>query len=155
MKSIYCPSLSAHQNWFGMDENLGPVAISIKKERVELRRGGSGGDASAPASQLAWQYRLIVRTSELLTLRGSVLEDAVPAVKPSNNSATYNTKDVLEYVAPELQLNCLRSVINYCILCKFGYLHDFYVTFLYHYCGVVLLSDWALQTVGLRNNFYV
>ncbi|CAH0714429.1 unnamed protein product, partial [Brenthis ino] len=95
-----------HQNWFGMDENLGPVAISIKKERVELRRGG--GDASAPASQLAWQYRLIIRTSELLTLRGSLLEDALPTVKPSNNSATYNTKEVLEYVAPELQLSCLR-----------------------------------------------
>ncbi|XP_068632547.1 signal-induced proliferation-associated 1-like protein 3 [Battus philenor] len=96
----------SHQNWFGMDENLGPIAISIKKERVELRRGG--GDASAPASQLAWQYRIIVRTAELLTLRGSVLEDALPAAKPSNNSATYNTKDVLEYVAPEIQLGCLR-----------------------------------------------
>ncbi|KAM3964092.1 LOW QUALITY PROTEIN: signal-induced proliferation-associated 1-like protein 1 [Aphomia sociella] len=96
-----------HQNWFGMDENLGPIAISIKKERVELRRGG-GPDASAPASQLAWQYRLIVRTSELLTLRGSVLEDAIPAAKPSNNSATYNTKEVLEYVAPELQYSCLK-----------------------------------------------
>ncbi|XP_045447446.1 signal-induced proliferation-associated 1-like protein 2 [Melitaea cinxia] len=99
-----------HQNWFGMDENLGPVAISIKKERVELRRGG--GDASAPASQLAWQYRLIIRTSELLTLRGSVLEDALPTVKPSNNSATYNTKEVLEYVAPEIQLSCLRLGIT-------------------------------------------
>ncbi|PZC78124.1 hypothetical protein B5X24_HaOG202575 [Helicoverpa armigera] len=99
-----------HQNWFGMDENLGPVAISIKKERVELRRGG--GDVSAPASQLAWQYRLIVRTSELLTLRGSVLEDALPTAKPSNNSATYNTKDVLEYVAPELQVGCLRLGIS-------------------------------------------
>ncbi|XP_050665031.1 signal-induced proliferation-associated 1-like protein 2 [Leptidea sinapis] len=95
-----------HQNWFGMDENLGPVAISIKKERVELRRNSS--DASAPFSQLAWQYRLILRTSELLTLRGSVLEDALPTIKPSNNSATYNTKEVLEYVAPELQLSCLR-----------------------------------------------
>ncbi|XP_073949241.1 signal-induced proliferation-associated 1-like protein 2 isoform X1 [Choristoneura fumiferana] len=99
-----------HQNWFGMDETLGPVAISIKKERVELRRGG--GDASAPASQLAWQYRLIVRTSELLTLRGSLLEDALPIAKPSNNTATYNTKEVLEYVAPELQLNCLRLGTN-------------------------------------------
>ncbi|XP_049867769.1 signal-induced proliferation-associated 1-like protein 3 [Pectinophora gossypiella] len=95
-----------HQNWFGMDETLGPIAISIKKERVELRRGG--GDVSAPTSQLAWQYRLIIRTSELLTLRGSVLEDALPTAKPSNNSATYNTKEVIEYVAPELQLNCLR-----------------------------------------------
>lgn len=90
-----------------MDENLGPVAISIKKERVELRRGG-GGDASVPASQLAWQYRLIVRTSELLTLRGSILEDALPTAKPSNNTATYNTKDVLEYVVSEMQTNCLR-----------------------------------------------
>lgn len=89
-----------------MDENLGPVAISIKKERVELRRGG--GDVSAPTSQLVWQYRLILRTAELLTLRGSVLEDALPAAKPSNNSATYNTKDLLEYVASELQLGCLR-----------------------------------------------
>ncbi|XP_028161217.1 signal-induced proliferation-associated 1-like protein 1 isoform X2 [Ostrinia furnacalis] len=95
-----------HQNWFGMDESLGPIAISIKKERVELRRGG--GDASVPASQLAWQYRLIIRTSELLTLRGSVLEDALPTVKPSNNSATYCTKEVLDYVAPEMQLGCLR-----------------------------------------------
>ncbi|CAB3223440.1 unnamed protein product [Arctia plantaginis] len=95
-----------HQNWFGMDENLGPVAISIKKERVELRRGG--GDVSAPTSQLVWQYRLILRTAELLTIRGSVLEDALPAAKPSNNSATYNTKEVLEYVASELQLGCLR-----------------------------------------------
>ncbi|XP_063534107.1 signal-induced proliferation-associated 1-like protein 1 [Cydia strobilella] len=99
----------SHQNWFGMDETVGPVAISIKKERVELRRGGS--DASTPASQLAWQYRLVVRTSELLTLRGSVLEDALP-IKPSNNTATYNTKEVLEYVAPELQLSCLRLGTN-------------------------------------------
>ncbi|CAG4986744.1 unnamed protein product [Parnassius apollo] len=99
-----------HQNWFGMDENLGPVAISIKKERVELRRGG--GDASAPASQLAWQYRIIVRTAELLTLRGSVLEDAILTAKPSNNSATYNTKDVMDYVAPEIQLSCLRLGIT-------------------------------------------
>lgn len=102
-------TIPAHQNWFGMDENLGPIAISIKKERVELRRGIT--DASAPASQLAWQYRLIVRTSDLLTLRGSVLEDALPIAKPSNNSATYNTKDVLEYVAPEIQFNCLRWML--------------------------------------------
>ncbi|XP_060803682.1 signal-induced proliferation-associated 1-like protein 2 [Amyelois transitella] len=99
-----------HQNWFGMDENLGPIAVSIKKERVELRRGGC--DVSAPASQLAWQYRLIIRTSELLTLRGSVLEDALPTAKPSNNSATYNTKEVLEYVAPEVQYSCLKLGVN-------------------------------------------
>lgn len=90
-----------------MDENLGPVAISIKKERVELKRG-CNTDSSAPASTLVWQYRLVLRTAELLTLRGAVLEDSLPTAKPTNNSANYNTKDVLEYVAPELQLSCLR-----------------------------------------------
>ncbi|XP_028042144.1 signal-induced proliferation-associated 1-like protein 2 isoform X1 [Bombyx mandarina] len=98
-----------HQNWFGMDDILGPVAVSIKKERVELRRGNT--DASTPLSQLVWQYRLLIRTSELLTLRGSILEDALINIKQTN-SASYNTKEVLEYVAPELQLNCLRLGIS-------------------------------------------
>ncbi|XP_041988303.1 signal-induced proliferation-associated 1-like protein 1 [Aricia agestis] len=95
-----------HQNWLGMDENLGPVAVSIKKDRVELRRGGGGG--GGVASQLAWQYRLIVRTAELVALRGAVLEDAVPAAKPSHSSDSLSTKEVVEHVAPELQLACLR-----------------------------------------------
>lgn len=41
---------------------------------------------------------------QLLTLRGSVLEDAIPNLKPSN-SKSLNTKEVLEYVAPEVQLS--------------------------------------------------
>ncbi|KFM59860.1 Signal-induced proliferation-associated 1-like protein 2, partial [Stegodyphus mimosarum] len=50
-----------HQNWFGIDENLGPVAISIKREKVEHT------DNSAKNSNGAlphYQYRLIIRTSE-------------------------------------------------------------------------------------------
>ncbi|ERL95293.1 hypothetical protein D910_12559, partial [Dendroctonus ponderosae] len=91
-----------HQNWFGMDEQLGPVAISIKREKV-----------IHPENQLTttltqYQYRLVVRTSELQTLRGAVLEDAIPNIKASNNPKTLNTKEVLEYVAPEVQLSCLR-----------------------------------------------
>nr|CAD7429365.1 unnamed protein product [Timema monikensis] len=82
-----------HQNWFGMDDNLGPVAISIRRERLE------SSDSSAQ-----YQYRLLIRTSELLTLRGSVLEEAIPNLKSPSNSKTMNTKEVLEYVAPEIQL---------------------------------------------------
>ncbi|XP_011504382.1 PREDICTED: signal-induced proliferation-associated 1-like protein 1 [Ceratosolen solmsi marchali] len=75
-----------HQNWFGMDEQLGPVAISI-------RRDGQ-------------QYRIVVRTSELLTLRGSVPEEALAGARPQQ--ARIPTREILELVAPEVQMNCLR-----------------------------------------------
>ncbi|XP_050303097.1 signal-induced proliferation-associated 1-like protein 1 isoform X1 [Anthonomus grandis grandis] len=95
-----------HQNWFGMDEQLGPIAISIKREKV-----------IHPENQLTttltqYQYRLVIRTSELQTLRGAVLEDAIPNVKASNSPKTLNTKEVLEYVTPEIQLSCLRLGLN-------------------------------------------
>ncbi|KAH0946647.1 hypothetical protein HN011_006403 [Eciton burchellii] len=76
-----------HQNWFGMDEQLGPVAISIRKD--------------------VNQYRVIVRTSELLTLRGSVPEDAL-GIRPQGRPPT---RELLELVAPEVQLGCLRHGI--------------------------------------------
>lgn len=55
---------------------------------------------------------MVIRTSELQTLRGAVLEDAIPSIKSSNNPKTLNTKEVLEYVAPEIQLSCLRLGIQ-------------------------------------------
>ncbi|XP_071565068.1 uncharacterized protein [Temnothorax nylanderi] len=73
-----------HQNWFGMDEQLGPMAISIRKD--------------------VNQYRVIVRTSELLTLRGSVPEEAL-GIRPQGRPPT---RELLELVAPEVQLGCLR-----------------------------------------------
>ncbi|XP_023246938.1 signal-induced proliferation-associated 1-like protein 1 isoform X2 [Copidosoma floridanum] len=75
-----------HQNWFGMDDQLGPVAISMRKD--------------------GHQYRMIVRTSELLTLRGSVPEETLPGVRPQQ--AKLPTREILELVAPEVQMCCLR-----------------------------------------------
>lgn len=54
----------------------------------------------------------MIRTSELQTLRGAVLEDAIPNIKASSNPKTLNTKEVLEYVSPEIQLGCLRLGIQ-------------------------------------------
>lgn len=81
-----------------MDEQLGPVAISIKREKL------TAGDAT----NHQYQYRLVIRTSELLTLRGAILEDAIPNLKSTSSNKSMSTKEVLEYVAPEVQLNCLR-----------------------------------------------
>lgn len=95
-----------HQNWFGMDEQLGPVAISIRREKV------IHPESQMTTSLMQYQYRLVIRTSELQTLRGAVLEDAIPNIKASSNPKTLNTKEVLEYVAPEIQLGCLRLSIH-------------------------------------------
>ncbi|KAF4522715.1 hypothetical protein B566_EDAN012732 [Ephemera danica] len=93
-----------HQNWFGLDDNLGPVAISVKREKVEENSGSNQPDSSGPS---LYQFRVIVRTSELLTLRGAILEEAIPTAKSSSGKSV-STKELLEYVAPEIQLSCLR-----------------------------------------------
>jgi signal-induced proliferation-associated 1 like protein 1 len=94
-----------HQNWFGMDEQLGPVAISIRREKVIHPDNSS-------SSIMQYQYRLVIRTSELQTFRGSILEDAIPSIKASSSSKNFNVKEVLEYVAPEVQLTSLRLGIQ-------------------------------------------
>lgn len=83
-----------------MDEQLGPVSISIRREKVAHAENSSN-------SLMQYQFRLIIRTSELLTLRGVILEDAIPNIKQSS-SKNLNIKEVLEYVSPEIQINCLR-----------------------------------------------
>ena len=126
--------VSDHQNWFGIDSNLGPVAISIRREKVPppgfrnqfsqhldfrtgtpagLLPGGGGGDMPEPAETAVYQplcsrdvymYRLIVRTLDLLPLRGCVLEESIPALKSSEKIKSLPTKEVLEFVMPEIQL---------------------------------------------------
>lgn len=94
-----------HQNWFGMDDQLGPVAISIKKEKPLHQ------PLSSDPNHQQHLYRIIVRTSELLTLRGSIFEDSIPNPRGSRGKSV-NTKDILDYVAPEVQSTCLRLAIS-------------------------------------------
>ncbi|XP_043107963.1 signal-induced proliferation-associated 1-like protein 2 [Puntigrus tetrazona] len=86
-----------HQNYFGVDENLGPVAVSIRREKLEEAKEGP-----------QYNYRVIFRTSELTTLRGSILEDAVPSTAKHGTSRGLPLKEVLEYVVPEVNIQCLR-----------------------------------------------
>ncbi|XP_027626660.1 signal-induced proliferation-associated 1-like protein 2 [Tupaia chinensis] len=89
-----------HQNYFGIDENLGPVAVSIRREKVEDAKEKEGSQ---------FNYRVAFRTSELTTLRGAILEDAIPSTARHGTARGLPLKEVLEYVIPELSIPCLRQ----------------------------------------------
>ncbi|CAG5866332.1 unnamed protein product [Menidia menidia] len=94
--------LRDHWNYFGIDEALGPVAVSLRREKLE--------EDKEHGQQ--YNYRLIFRTSELTTLRGSILEDAVPSTSKHGTTRGLPIKEVLEYLLPELDLSCLRLALN-------------------------------------------
>ena len=57
-------------------------------------------------SRDVYMYRIIVRTSELQPLRGCVLEESIPSLaKSSEKVKSIPTKEVLEFVIPEIQLS--------------------------------------------------
>uniref|UniRef100_A0A671WCU9 Signal induced proliferation associated 1 like 1 n=1 Tax=Sparus aurata TaxID=8175 RepID=A0A671WCU9_SPAAU len=94
--------LRDHWNYFGIDEALGPVAVSLRREKLEEDKDHGQ----------QYNYRLIFRTSELTTLRGSILEDAVPSTSKHGTTRGLPIKEVLEYLLPELDLSCLRLALN-------------------------------------------
>ncbi|XP_039593901.1 signal-induced proliferation-associated 1-like protein 2 isoform X2 [Polypterus senegalus] len=92
-----------HQNYFGVDENLGPVAVSIRREKLDDGKEKDG---------MQYNYRVAFRTSELTTLRGAILEDAVPSTARHGTARGLPLKEVLEYAIPELNIPCLRLASN-------------------------------------------
>ncbi|XP_053703157.1 signal-induced proliferation-associated 1-like protein 2 [Synchiropus splendidus] len=89
-----------HQNFFGIDDRLGPVAISFRREEKE---GSSGAQ---------YNYRIIFRTTEMKTLRGSILEESVPSAARHTTPRGLSPKRLLEFIMPELNLQCLRLASN-------------------------------------------
>uniref|UniRef100_A0A671MYB4 Signal-induced proliferation-associated 1-like protein 1 n=1 Tax=Sinocyclocheilus anshuiensis TaxID=1608454 RepID=A0A671MYB4_9TELE len=94
--------LREHWNYLGVDETLGPVAVSIRREKLE--------DHKEHGQQ--YNYRIIFRTSGLTTLRGSILEDAVPSTSKHGLARGLPLKEGLEYLVPELNAHCLRLALN-------------------------------------------
>ncbi|KAK0151578.1 Signal-induced proliferation-associated 1-like protein 1 [Merluccius polli] len=92
--------MKEHQNFFGIDDRLGPVAISFRREEKE---GSSGAQ---------YNYRIIFRTTELKTLRGSILEESVPSAARHTTPRGLSPKRLLEFIIPELNLHCLRLASN-------------------------------------------
>uniref|UniRef100_A0A672FVX9 Signal-induced proliferation-associated 1 like 1 n=1 Tax=Salarias fasciatus TaxID=181472 RepID=A0A672FVX9_SALFA len=94
--------LREHWNYLGVDENLGPVAVSLRREKLDEHKEHGQ----------QYNYRVIFRTSELNTLRGSILEDAVPSTSKHGLGRGLPLKEVLEYLVPELNVHCLRLALN-------------------------------------------
>uniref|UniRef100_A0A3Q3FCV2 Signal-induced proliferation-associated 1 like 1 n=1 Tax=Labrus bergylta TaxID=56723 RepID=A0A3Q3FCV2_9LABR len=94
--------LREHWNYLGVDENLGPVAVSLRREKLDEHKDHGQ----------QYNYRVIFRTSELNTLRGSILEDAVPSTSKHGLARGLPLKEVLEYLVPELNVHCLRLALN-------------------------------------------
>uniref|UniRef100_A0AAY4BWX5 Signal-induced proliferation-associated 1-like protein 1 n=1 Tax=Denticeps clupeoides TaxID=299321 RepID=A0AAY4BWX5_9TELE len=94
--------LREHWNYLGVDETLGPVAVSLRREKLEEHKEHGQ----------QYNYRVIFRTSELTTLRGSILEDAVPSTSKHGLPRGLPLKEVLEYLVPELNAHCLRLALN-------------------------------------------
>uniref|UniRef100_A0A8C8A697 Signal-induced proliferation-associated 1 n=1 Tax=Oryzias sinensis TaxID=183150 RepID=A0A8C8A697_9TELE len=92
--------MKEHQNFFGIDDRLGPVAISFRREEKE---GSSGAQ---------YNYRIIFRTTEMKTLRGSILEESVPSAARHTTPRGLSPKRLLEFILPELNLHCLRLASN-------------------------------------------
>lgn len=48
-----------HQNYFGVDDNLGPVAVSIRRERLDDGKEKEG---------MQYNYRVTFRTSQVILM---------------------------------------------------------------------------------------
>ncbi|XP_031592263.1 signal-induced proliferation-associated 1-like protein 2 isoform X4 [Oreochromis aureus] len=86
-----------HQNYFGIDENFGPVSLSLRREKLEERN-----------DETQYNYRMILRTGQLSTLRGSITEESIPSSSKHGTSRRLPLRDVLEFVVPQLSIHSLR-----------------------------------------------
>ncbi|XP_058678312.1 signal-induced proliferation-associated protein 1-like [Ammospiza caudacuta] len=84
-----------HHNLLGEDPRLGPVAVSLRREEKEGAR-----------PQVL--HRIIVRTCQLRTLRGSVLEEALPPGCRPPGARAVPPRKLLEVLLPGLAVGGLR-----------------------------------------------
>lgn len=68
--------------------------------------------ALTPAIVFLLFFSCIMGGLQLNTLRGSILEDAVPSTSKHGLGRGLPLKEVLEYLVPELNVHCLRLALN-------------------------------------------
>uniref|UniRef100_A0A914DYP7 Rap-GAP domain-containing protein n=1 Tax=Acrobeloides nanus TaxID=290746 RepID=A0A914DYP7_9BILA len=95
----HCFAGRSHVDYFGTDDQLGPVAVSMVREVSEKKQ--------RVAIHSHTLYRIIVRISDLLTMRVAVPEEALPeGAQDKSNRALM--RELLELVCPQIHFGCLR-----------------------------------------------
>ncbi|EJD75290.1 rap/ran-GAP family protein [Loa loa] len=85
-----------HWNFFGIDETLGPVAVSVVRERIESD------------IQNVTIYRMIIRLSDLCTLRVAIPEDVLSDNNADQKNNRLLIKELLEIACPQIHYGILR-----------------------------------------------
>ena len=127
---LYCSFilLLEHQNFVGIDDAIGPIVISLRREKVpeEVLYFFSHGQPNNDRGTHKYQYRVVVRTTEvclgercitllhvslsqLLTLRGTILEEAIPSSGKVGSNKGLPPKEVIDYVVQsDIQTSMLK-----------------------------------------------
>ncbi|KAI1711804.1 rap/ran-GAP domain-containing protein [Ditylenchus destructor] len=99
----HCFAGRSHINYFGTDEHMGPMAISLVRETSERKEPNHGIVSHT-------LYRMILRISDMLTMRVAVPEEALSdtAQDRQERSARTLMRELLEIVCPQIPFGCLR-----------------------------------------------
>ncbi|KAL3083362.1 hypothetical protein niasHS_011164 [Heterodera schachtii] len=98
----HCFAGRNHVEYVGIDESSGPICVSMVRE--ESKDGGAG--------TLHAIYRLILRVSDVLTMRVSVPEEALSDAANQDRSTRALMRELLEIVCPQVQFGCLRPSLS-------------------------------------------
>uniref|UniRef100_A0A158PGL1 Rap-GAP domain-containing protein n=1 Tax=Angiostrongylus costaricensis TaxID=334426 RepID=A0A158PGL1_ANGCS len=92
----HCFAGRAHVEYFGVDDELGPIAVSMVREATE--RTGSA------------ICRVIVRISDLRTMRLSVPEEALS--DSADRSTRPLMRELIEMICPQISFGCMRPALQ-------------------------------------------
>uniref|UniRef100_A0A0N5D913 Rap-GAP domain-containing protein n=1 Tax=Thelazia callipaeda TaxID=103827 RepID=A0A0N5D913_THECL len=91
-----------HWNFFGTDETFGPVAISLAREHIEQKTNNAVQDTTI--------YRMIIRISDLCTLRLAIPEDVISDSNIDQKSIRSLLKELMEIACPQINAGILRAM---------------------------------------------
>ncbi|CAG9536350.1 unnamed protein product [Cercopithifilaria johnstoni] len=87
-----------HWNFFGTDETYGPIAVSVVREHIESD------------IQNVTLYRMIIRLSDLCTLRVAIPEEVISENNADQKNVRSLIKELLEIACPQINVGILRPV---------------------------------------------